>query len=390
MSRPLGPTLKLAQTAALDLITKQPPKPDSSTSTSTNTSTETTTGGGKKPETESPKSKVVLEREGQATKDGRRGGQAVARSIGDEDPAERADRDHDPLEDRPAWRCVVTSTSPSFPQIKAQLAAIRKKYPHTRSIAIRSKAKWTGQERQEEGGEVFLIRQCDSPLAMRLALREGGDEVTRVLITDLDDHEIGDDILVRLRPRKLVPIETWQIVRSLFQVRAIDPRITRHRWDRRSVARRNPDRRLPTGDDGLSRCGIGLVARVEASDRVRRGTARPARSLEMVDRRGQGRQVSSGFGRVSRGGCRVVIRDGGGRGRDGPALRRMQRTSGRTPRSDWRLAWYSIVSRKENSIKQRGDSRNVTSAASRLPPCLSIAGRPRPPKSYACRSATVA
>lgn len=124
----------------------------------------------------------------------------------------------------------MTSTSPSFPQIKAQLAAIRKKYPHTRSIAIRSKAKWTGQERQEEGGEVFLIRQCDSPLAMRLALREGGDEVTRVLITDLDDHEIGDDILVRLRPRKLVPIETWQIVRSLFQVRTIDPRITRHRW----------------------------------------------------------------------------------------------------------------------------------------------------------------
>ena len=124
----------------------------------------------------------------------------------------------------------MTHAAPTFRQIKAQIVAIRKKYPHTHSVAIRAKTKWTGQIRHEEGGEIYLVHQCDSPLAMRLALREGGDGITRVLITDLGDHEIGDDIFVRLKPRKLVPLNNWEIVKALFQARTVDPRITRHGW----------------------------------------------------------------------------------------------------------------------------------------------------------------
>ncbi len=120
--------------------------------------------------------------------------------------------------------------SPTFAQIKAQVAAIRKKLPGTKSIAIRSKAKWSGNSSYEDNGEVFQIHQCDSPLAMRLALRESGDETTTVLVTDLDDHDISDDILVRLKPRKLIPLDSWQIVKALFQVRAVDPRVTRYGW----------------------------------------------------------------------------------------------------------------------------------------------------------------
>lgn len=130
----------------------------------------------------------------------------------------------------PLSLCAFAPLPLAFTQIKAQLAAIRKKIPNTRSVAIRAKTKWTGNTRQEDGGETYLIHQCDSPLAMRLALREGSDSVTTVLITDLDDHEIGDDILVRLKPRKLVPLDSWQIVKALFQARTIDPRIIRHGW----------------------------------------------------------------------------------------------------------------------------------------------------------------
>ena len=122
------------------------------------------------------------------------------------------------------------TNSPTFAQIKAQVAAIRKKLPGTKSIAIRSKAKWSGKTSYEDNGEVFQIHQCDSPLAMRLALRESGDERTTVLVTDLDDHDISDDILVRLKPRQLIPLDSWQIVKALFQVRAVDPRVTRYGW----------------------------------------------------------------------------------------------------------------------------------------------------------------
>jgi len=121
-------------------------------------------------------------------------------------------------------------TNITFTQIKAQLAAVRKKIPGTKSIAIRSKAKWAGNNSYEDNGEVFQIHQCDSPLAMRLALRESGSETTTVLVTDLDDHDISDDILVRLKPRKLIPLDSWQIVKALFQVRAVDPRVTRYGW----------------------------------------------------------------------------------------------------------------------------------------------------------------
>jgi hypothetical protein len=51
----------------------------------------------------------------------------------------------------------MTQAAPTFKQIKAQVAAIRKKIPNTRSVAIRAKARWTGTTRQEDGEETYLI-----------------------------------------------------------------------------------------------------------------------------------------------------------------------------------------------------------------------------------------
>ncbi len=122
-------------------------------------------------------------------------------------------------------------TAPRFPQIKAQVAAIRQKIPDARVIGIRSAGRWTGERRREDGDELYMIEQCDSPLAMRIALREEGDgKVIRVLVTRLENKDLSADILVRLAKCQLFPIDSWQIVKSLFQARAIDPRIIRHRW----------------------------------------------------------------------------------------------------------------------------------------------------------------
>ena len=143
------------------------------------------------------------------------------------------------------------TTSPTFRQIKAQLSAIRKKIPNARSIAMRTKAKWTGNIRQVDGDDVFLIHQCDSPLAMRLALRGNDANATTVIITDLDDHEIGDDILVRLRPRKVVPLDSWQIVKSMFQARTIDPRITCHPWVAELLIELIPPEGFPPAPSGF-------------------------------------------------------------------------------------------------------------------------------------------
>ena len=124
----------------------------------------------------------------------------------------------------------------TFNQLKAQVAAVRKKLPESTAIAIRSNFRWSGESQRSDGDETYFIHQCDSPLAMRVALRDPGREMggdTRrmsILITDLDDEQIGDDILVRLKPRKVVPLDNWQIVKSLFQAREVDPRVTKHHW----------------------------------------------------------------------------------------------------------------------------------------------------------------
>lgn len=124
----------------------------------------------------------------------------------------------------------MSHASPTFSQIKAQVAAIREKRPHARSIAIRTKGRWTGEPHLADDDATYAIHQCDSPLAMRIALREGGDDSTNVLITNLDERDVGEDILLRLTPRRFESLDGWQIVKTLFQAHAIDPRIGRQRW----------------------------------------------------------------------------------------------------------------------------------------------------------------
>jgi len=100
-----------------------------------------------------------------------------------------------------------------------------------RIVGIRASGRWTGSEIHADGDERYWIVQCDSPLAMRLALQEQRPDVTtKVLVTGLDDQDLEMDVRLRLAKRQLFPIDSWRIVQTLFQARSIDPRVTRHVW----------------------------------------------------------------------------------------------------------------------------------------------------------------
>jgi hypothetical protein len=146
----------------------------------------------------------------------------------------------------------MTATAPTFRQIKAQVAAIRRKLPDARVIGIRAPGRWTGERVKRDGDETYVIEQCDSPLALRIALRDdGGPTTTKVLITGLDEQALSDDILVRLAKRKLFPIDSWQIVKSLFQAHAIDPRLTRDRWIAENLMEFLPEGGYPAVSGGF-------------------------------------------------------------------------------------------------------------------------------------------
>ena len=126
----------------------------------------------------------------------------------------------------------MTATAPTFGQIRAQVAAVRKKVGDGAHVfGIQTVGRWAEQAIQTFGSETYHIVQCDSPLAMRVALQDDAPEVTtRVLLTSLPMEQVAADILVRLARRKFYPIDNWQIVKELFQARYIDPRIAENGW----------------------------------------------------------------------------------------------------------------------------------------------------------------
>src|SRR6266571_8397307 len=143
------------------------------------------------------------------------------------------------------------TAAPTFSQIKAQVTAIRQKVPNERVIGIRAAGRWTGERLKQDGQDTFRIEQCDSPLHMRMTLQDDDGSAITVLITSLEEGELGDDILVRLARCRLFPIDSWQIVKLLFQARTIDPRVTQHGWMAESLLDAIPADGFPPAPGGF-------------------------------------------------------------------------------------------------------------------------------------------
>jgi hypothetical protein len=121
------------------------------------------------------------------------------------------------------------SALPSLSAIRAQIQAIRDRAPNAKVFGIFTRERWTGPSLDGTGSDAIALYQCDSPLQMRLALQHAQDTgSTTVLLTPLDQGKVSDDILVRLALRRLHAIKNWEVVRSLFKAKELDPRITRH------------------------------------------------------------------------------------------------------------------------------------------------------------------
>jgi hypothetical protein len=125
----------------------------------------------------------------------------------------------------------MTQPAPSFGQIRARVQAVRRKVPDARAVGIRTPGRYGGERLRTDGAETYRIEQCDSSLAARVALldEEPGVTVT-VLLTGLSEQDLGEDVIVRLAARKLYVIDSWQIVKELYQAQSVDPRLRTHGW----------------------------------------------------------------------------------------------------------------------------------------------------------------
>jgi len=169
----------------------------------------------------------------------------------------------------------VTAATPTFNQIKARVAAVRQKAPHAKVVGIHSLGSWTGQSQERDGDLAYVVNQCDSPLAMRQALRQPTAEGTiKILITPLDDKDLSEDILLRLAKQRLFSINSWEMVRNEFQAHTVDPRLAHSTWIAESLLELRPPEGYPAARGGfldaetiwplLLKQSIGLAA--EAPD----------------------------------------------------------------------------------------------------------------------------
>jgi hypothetical protein len=122
----------------------------------------------------------------------------------------------------------------TFNQIKAEVAALRRKKPVEKPVGIRTAGRWLGESSQTDGDTTYTISQCDSPLALRLALRgqhaAGNGQVVNVVVTNLEDCAISPDIFARLHKQRLFSIDRWSLVQQQFAAESIDPRLVKHDW----------------------------------------------------------------------------------------------------------------------------------------------------------------
>ena len=126
------------------------------------------------------------------------------------------------------------SQSITFNQIKAEVAALRRKKPVEKPVGIRTTGRWLGEPTQTDGDTTYSISQCDSPLALRLALRgqpPGSDgQAVKIVLTSLDDGAISPDVFARLHKQRLFSIDRWSLVQQQFAAESIDPRLVKHDW----------------------------------------------------------------------------------------------------------------------------------------------------------------
>jgi hypothetical protein len=119
----------------------------------------------------------------------------------------------------------------SLSQIRAQVANIVRRLPEARVIGIRTVNGWKGNAQISVSDREFKVVYCASELQIREVLLDAGATSTPVVVvTNLEEGDLGQDVVVRFARRRLHSVEGWTILKDVFQAREIDPSLLRRPW----------------------------------------------------------------------------------------------------------------------------------------------------------------
>jgi hypothetical protein len=112
--------------------------------------------------------------------------------------------------------------------VTQRVRTVLKDRPGAGVIAVRAEPTWSAGT-LAVGDRDVQVQPCTSPLAVRASLAAWedthGDTAGRdllVLLCDLSERDLGVDVIARLTPPRVLSLEPWDAVRSLFGAQRVD------------------------------------------------------------------------------------------------------------------------------------------------------------------------
>ena len=110
-----------------------------------------------------------------------------------------------------------------------QIGQLCESRPQTRVVGVHAPG-WDGGDSIQVDGRVFRVAWCPSPLAVSEQLVDAENTDGLVIVTPLNDSDLGLDVLARFERRRLMHLEQWEMVRLAYGVTALDARLPMQSW----------------------------------------------------------------------------------------------------------------------------------------------------------------
>jgi hypothetical protein len=117
------------------------------------------------------------------------------------------------------------------PIIRARLKKARDKRYRTGVLGLRAQPVWDGPIFDYEGTPVTVVA-CPSVLSIWEAIDARSDGEWTVVLTSVDDDDLGDTVLAHLLDGRLITPDPWDALRSNFSASTIEPALYRAANDR--------------------------------------------------------------------------------------------------------------------------------------------------------------
>ncbi|MGE3841405.1 MAG: BREX-2 system phosphatase PglZ [Vicinamibacterales bacterium] len=140
---------------------------------------------------------------------------------------------------------------PTPAQVRQHVAELRRRKIRDARVVLLHGDGWNGPDLLEVEDTTYRVVATTSPLHVREELVELPDGMGLVVVTPLDERELGGDVVARAARRRVMAVDPWDIVRDLFRARDIDPQVATARWMAEALVELAPQEGYPPAPSGL-------------------------------------------------------------------------------------------------------------------------------------------